>query len=45
VCEGVPTIIYNSHFRGGDFDKQTKTGARVSSDWEVEDPKLVNWTR
>lgn len=44
-CYDTPTIIYNSHFQGPDFNSQTKTGARPTSpDWETTDPNLVNWT-
>lgn len=42
VCNGVPTIIYNSHFRGGGFGEQTKTAATPVN---VSDAWLRTWSR
>eukprot|EP00041_Stephanoeca_diplocostata_P028083 m.785701 g.785701 ORF g.785701 m.785701 type:complete len:681 (-) comp23303_c0_seq1:1049-3091(-) len=42
ICNGEPTIIYNSHAHGNSFDQQTKTMATPVS---VADKYLTNWTR
>lgn len=42
ICNGVPTVIYNSHAEGNAFSRQTKTAATPT---DRTDKWLTNWTR
>lgn len=42
ICNGVPTVIYNSHANGNNFNQQTKTAATPLN---LADRWLTNWSR